>query len=138
MGGPTAGQSRHRTGRAKSSGPSGGRCATFSRAAAAADRAAPEDWRQYSEKFRELGSPVYLGVDPPQNWQECCQEMAIGEIGRVLRNPCNQLNPQLFETDPDMKRLHEAFKGAAVRVLIGPIGNMSASSTEALETAEPS
>ena len=110
----------------------------FSRAAAAADRAAPEDWRQYSEKFRELGSPVYLGVDPPQNWQECCQEMAIGEIGRVLRNPCNQLNPQLFETDPDMKRLHEAFKGVAVRVLIGPIGNMSASSTEALETAEPS
>jgi hypothetical protein len=110
----------------------------FSRAAAAADRATPEDWRQYSESFRKLGSPAYLGPESPQNWQECCQEMAIGEIGRVLRNPCNQLNPQLFATDPDMKRLHEAFKGAAVRVLIGPIGNMSTTSTEALETAEPS
>lgn len=53
------------------------------------------------------------------------KEIAIGEIGRVLRNPCNQLNPELLQTDPDMKRLQEAMKGQLVRVLVGPLNDLA-------------
>ncbi len=105
----------------------------FSRAAEAAVWAVPTDWAKYTASFSKFGSPASPETGSPKNWQECCETMAVGEIGRVLRNPCNQLNPQLLRTDPDMKRLHDAFKGADVRVLIGPIENMSLPATKAVE-----
>lgn len=47
------------------------------------------------------------------------RDTATAEIGRVLRNPCNQLNPELLHKDPDMRPLDDAFKASTVRVLIG-------------------
>ena len=96
----------------------------FSRAAEAAELVTPRAWEKYERRFRAFGSPLSAPAGSSTSWQECCEEMAIGEIGRVLRNPCNQLNPALFHTDPDMRRLHNAFKAGAVRVLIGPLENI--------------
>lgn len=55
----------------------------------------------------------------PTDWKSYCEIIAVGEIGRVLRNPCNQLNVQLLRTDPDMRPLKETFKGSEVQVLMG-------------------
>ena len=55
----------------------------------------------------------------PRDWRRYCEDTAIQEIGRVIRNPCNQLNPELLQNDPDMKPLAEAFKASAVAVLLG-------------------
>ena len=93
----------------------------FSCAAEAADLAAPKNWRKYERRSRKRGSLGFPMGRKIESWQEYCEEMAIGEIGRVLRNPCNQLNPELLRKDPDMKRLHKALKGAQVRVLIDPL-----------------
>jgi tetratricopeptide (TPR) repeat protein len=105
----------------------------FSRLAEAAVLAVPASWPKYKSSVRKFGSPTAPGTEEPRNWQQYCEMMAVGEIGRVLRNPCNQLNPQLLQTDPDMKRLHNAFKGTAVRVLIGPIENISSPPAAAVE-----
>jgi hypothetical protein len=83
-----------------------------------------EIWREYVRQSREqspLGWPIGSEV---ANWREYCEMMAIGEIGRVLRNPCHQLNPELLLTDPDMRPLHNALKGGMVSVLIGPMPDL--------------
>ncbi len=95
----------------------------FSRAAMAADLASPRNWRKIERQWRRngsLGFPATAGSQSA-NWRACCEGIAIGEIGRVLRNPCNQLNPELLQTDPDMKRLHFALGDEMVRALIGPM-----------------
>jgi tetratricopeptide (TPR) repeat protein len=94
----------------------------FSRAALAEKVIAPADWQGIERRWRDSGSLGFLRTaDTATTWGDCCGEIAIGEIGRALRNPCNQLNTELLQTDPDMKRLHKALKGMMVRVLIGPI-----------------
>lgn len=91
----------------------------FSRAAQAADLMEPDQklWERLGRK-----STLSLSLDPqPDNYRALCEVMAIGEIGRVFRNPCNQLNPELLYNDPDMIPLHNVFKGGMVKVLIGPV-----------------
>lgn len=91
----------------------------FSRAAQAAHLLEPD-----KKLWLRLGrsSTLSLSMDPqPKNYRDLCEVMAIGEIGRVFRNPCNQLNPELLYNDPDMIPLHDAFKGGMVKVLIGPV-----------------
>jgi hypothetical protein len=93
----------------------------FSRAAMAAGVTCPRNWRKIERRWRRYGSLGFpYAAGESRNWRECCEAMAIGEIGRVLRNPCNKLNPELLQTDPDMKRLHEALGNEMVRALIGP------------------
>lgn len=53
------------------------------------------------------------------SWKEYCKERAISELGRVIRNPCSQLDPSLLLRDPDMKRLQDASEGQLVAVLAG-------------------
>lgn len=99
----------------------------FSRAAQAAHLMKPD-----RQLWLRLGrsSTLSFGMGPePENFRDLCQLMAIGEIGRVFRNPCNQLNPELLYNDPDMIPLHDAFKGGMVKVLIGPVRWDSASQT---------
>jgi tetratricopeptide (TPR) repeat protein len=91
----------------------------FSRAAQAADLMEPDSklWVRLGKK-----STLSLSLDPqPNSYRDLCEVMAIGEIGRVFRNPCNQLNPELLYNDPDMIPLHDVFKGGMVKVLIGPV-----------------
>ncbi len=91
----------------------------FSRAAQAAELMEPDPdvWGRLGRK-----STLSLSLDPePSSYKELCEIMAIGEIGRVFRNPCNRLNPELLYSDPDMIPLHSAFKGGMVKVLIGPV-----------------
>ncbi len=93
----------------------------FSRAAMAADLASPRNWRKIERQWRRNGSLGFPAAAESQsaNWRACCEGIAIGEIGRVLRNPCNQLSPELLQTDPDMRRLHFALGNEMVRALIG-------------------
>jgi tetratricopeptide (TPR) repeat protein len=91
----------------------------FSRAAQAAHLMEPD-----RDLWLRLGrsSTLSSSMDPePKTYRDLCEVMAIGEIGRVFRNPCNQLNPELLYNDPDMIPLHDAFKGGMVKVLIGPV-----------------
>lgn len=55
----------------------------------------------------------------PITWIQYWEERAVGEIGRVLRNPCSQLDTRLLHADPDMIPLQHAFKGRAVASLVG-------------------
>jgi hypothetical protein len=93
----------------------------FSRAAQAAELKHPEEatWRKYEERSREQVSLGLSRNPEPRDWRQYCEDMAIQEIGRVIRNPCHQLNPELLHTDPDMKPLEAAFKASTVKVLIG-------------------
>jgi hypothetical protein len=79
----------------------------FSRAAQAAELKHPEEatWRKYEERSREQVSLGLSRNPEPRDWRQYCEDMAIQEIGRVIRNPCHQLNPELLHTDPDMKPL---------------------------------
>jgi hypothetical protein len=66
-----------------------------------------------------------LEIDQSEpDWQRYCSERAIAELGRVVRNPCNQLDRQLLEKDPDMQRLRKA-SGQHVGVLAGLGGTES-------------
>jgi tetratricopeptide (TPR) repeat protein len=96
----------------------------FSRAAEAADLAPSHKWQEYKKRFIK-DFPGLTMSGQVGTWREFCEAMAVSEIGRVLRNPCNQLNPELLDSDPDMKRLHHAFKGSMVRGLIGPLPSIA-------------
>jgi hypothetical protein len=93
----------------------------FARAAQASTLLTPREgtWRKHEKRSRAQAS---LGVPPstcPRSWRRYCEDTAIAEIGRVLRNPCNQLNPELLHKDPDMRTLDDAFKASTVKILIG-------------------
>jgi hypothetical protein len=66
---------------------------------------------------------VEPGVPNPgvqlDEWKRYCSQLAIRELGRVLRNPCNQLDTTLLSEDPDMVRLNAAAGGRSVAVLAG-------------------
>jgi hypothetical protein len=66
---------------------------------------------------------------PDHDWRTYCSERAIAELGRVVRNPCNQLDRQLLEKDPDMQRLRNE-TGQHVAVLAG-LGAMESDPSEA-------
>ena len=96
----------------------------FSRAAKLPDHATPRqsawqrDWRKVETLIisRERGSER---GSAPSSWSQYCEERAVGEIGRVLRNPSSQLDTRLLHDDPDMIPLQGAFKGRAVAALVG-------------------
>lgn len=93
----------------------------FARAAQAATLISPPEssWRKYEKRSRHQPTLGLPGSAYPRDWRRYCEDTAIGEIGRVIRNPCNQLNPELLRDDPDMKPLSEAFRASTVAVLLG-------------------
>jgi tetratricopeptide (TPR) repeat protein len=92
----------------------------FARAAQAATLISPQEssWRKYERRSRHQPTLGLPGNDHPRGWRRYCEDTAIGEIGRVIRNPCNQLNPELLHNDPDMKPLSDAFQASTVAVLL--------------------
>jgi len=107
----------------------------FSRAAQSAEVKSPPEslWRKQESKVRMKWSVGLLAGAKAESWRQFCEEMAIGEIGRVLRNPCHQLNIELLTKDPDMKPLRDALKAGVVSVLIGPIGAIDPTLPQASE-----
>lgn len=91
----------------------------FARAAQASALLSPREhtWRRHERRSR--GQAPLAAPPGPRGWRRYCEDTAIAEIGRVIRNPCNQLNPDLLHRDPDMKPLAEAFAASTVGVLIG-------------------
>ena len=82
-----------------------------------ADRVAAASTSKIGELFVEPGAHN-PGVQLDQ-WKRYCSQLAIRELGRVLRNPCNQLDTTLLSEDPDMARLNTAAGGRSVAVLAG-------------------
>jgi hypothetical protein len=92
----------------------------FARAARAAALISPREstWRKHERRSRHQPTLGLSWNVYPRDWRRYCEDTAIGEIGRVIRNPCNQLNPDLLRGDPDMRPLSEAFKASTVAVLL--------------------
>jgi tetratricopeptide (TPR) repeat protein len=93
----------------------------FSRATLLPPQLVPEwegEWRRVQRSMMTRGQSL-VEIDQVHAWKTYCEVVAIGELGRVLRNPCNQLNTDLLKSDPDMQRLHGALKGQLVAVLAG-------------------
>lgn len=61
------------------------------------------------------------GPESSVTWTDYCEERAVAEIGRVVRNPCSQFDARRLQTDPDMTRLQRAFKAQRVAMLAGVV-----------------
>jgi tetratricopeptide (TPR) repeat protein len=98
----------------------------FSRLTQLTDGCTPPagEWLRDRKSLTSPGSSSGLGiaVDGAEvAWKTYCEERAVGELGRVVRNPCSQFDARLLQTDPDMMPLQEALKGRAVAVLAGVV-----------------
>jgi hypothetical protein len=81
-----------------------------------AQRVAAASTSKIGELFVQPGANPGVQLD---EWKRYCSRLAIRELGRVLRNPCNQLDTTLLSDDPDMVRLNSAAGGRSVAVLAG-------------------
>jgi tetratricopeptide (TPR) repeat protein len=112
----------------------------FSRAMAVsrAHRPDPSTWAEDASRVAAASSSrigeLFLAPGGPSpngqldDWKRYCSQLAIRELGRVLRNPCNQLDTALLWDDPDMVRLKAAAGGRSVAVIAG-LGPRQGSST---------
>lgn len=76
------------------------------------------DWKKVETSMASRGLPLD-SRHSANDRKAYCTERAIGELSRVVRNPCNQLDRRLLLTDPDMIRLMEVAEDDPFLALLG-------------------